>query len=219
MKATVLAALVTTLLAAGSSTAAHAAGIIATVFDKNNAPMADAVLYAVPLGGAKLPPLNPKAAASVAQEKSEFVPYVTVVRTGTPVTFPNRDKHEHHLKSFGPAKEFEFKVYNAGTPQAVVFDKPGNSVLVCYLHGWMRAHVHAVDTPYFAKSDAAGAATLADLPAGDYEFHAWHPDMLGPPQVSKISLKQDQQLTMPIKFEHAPRKRPRAPKANYEPKG
>lgn len=64
------------------------------------------------------------------------------------------------------------KLYS-GTPAApVVFDKAGVAVLGCNIHDKMRAWVVVVDTPYFAKTDAKGLATL-DVPAGEHLLRVW----------------------------------------------
>jgi len=39
----------------------------------------------------------------------------------------------------------------------------------------MVGFVLVVSTPYFARSDSTGHARIAELPAGRYELHAWHP--------------------------------------------
>jgi hypothetical protein len=39
----------------------------------------------------------------------------------------------------------------------------------------MTAYVLVVATPHFARADAKGVARIADLPAGGYQLHAWHP--------------------------------------------
>ena len=54
-----------------------------------------------------------------------------------------------------------------------MFDKPGIVVLGCNIHDSMVAGVLVVDTPFFARTDGSGAATLANLPAGRYTLHAW----------------------------------------------
>jgi hypothetical protein len=59
----------------------------------------------------------------------------------------------------------------------VVFDKPGVVVLGCNIHDSMVAWVLVVDTPYFARTDGSGVATLANLPPGDYRLRAWHSPM------------------------------------------
>jgi hypothetical protein len=43
----------------------------------------------------------------------------------------------------------------------VVFDKPGVVVLGCNIHDSMVAWLLVVDTPYFARPDQNGVATLA----------------------------------------------------------
>ena len=110
------------LLASGSL---QAASVDVEVRDGAGAPVADAVAYALP----KAPVPLRKRDVEVAQIDRQFVPLVTVVQTGTPVQFPNRDPIRHHVYSFSPPKPFELKLY-AGTPAApVVFDKPGEVVL------------------------------------------------------------------------------------------
>jgi hypothetical protein len=46
--------------------------------------------------------------------------------------------------------------------------------VVCDLHSWMRASWLILDHPYAAITDAQGKFTIADLPAGAYEFRVWH---------------------------------------------
>jgi hypothetical protein len=81
--------------------------------------------------------------------------------------------------SFSPAKSFEIKLYAGNSPMEVLFDKPGVVTLGCNIHDWMVGYVLVVPTPYFARSDAAGAAQLRELPAGTYEVRAWHPRQRG----------------------------------------
>jgi hypothetical protein len=91
------------------------------------------------------------------------MPLVSVVQVGATINFPNNDKVRHHIYSFSPAHKFDQKLYSgqAATPQ--VFDKAGTVVLGCNIHDKMIAYVKVVDTPYFAKTDGAGAARI-ELP-------------------------------------------------------
>jgi hypothetical protein len=41
----------------------------------------------------------------------------------------------------------------------------------------MIGYIYVAETPYFAKTDASGGATLADLPDGAYKVRIWHPAM------------------------------------------
>ena len=200
---------VATLLFASAST--WAGSVIVTASDKAGTMMDNVVIYATPVGGMPFPTAAPET-ATIAQQGMQFVPYVTAVRTGTSIKFPNYDKMEHHVKSFSRAKEFEYKIYEKGTPPPVVFDKPGVVIVYCMLHEWMRAYVMVLDTPYFSKTPDTGIATIGGLPDGNYEVRAWHPDMgtIKPPllQTVKISGVEEQHLT--FNFNFIPRKRKEA---------
>ena len=114
-------------------------------------------------------------AAIIDQVNKHFVPRVSVVRTGTTITFPNSDRIRHQVYSFSPAKTFALKLY-AGSPKTPVdFDQPGLVVLGCNIHDTMVAFVGVVDSPYFAKTSESGNAVL-NLPAGRYRLRAWHPN-------------------------------------------
>jgi plastocyanin len=153
----------------------HAAGVTAAVADKAGRPLAGAVVTLEPTG-AKLA-TRPMAGVEISQAKKTFLPDVTVVTVGTPVSFPNLDTVRHHVYSFSPAKTFELKLY-AGTPGApVVFDRPGVVVLGCNIHDLMTAWVVVVDTPYHARSAESGKARLEGVAPGSYRLRAWHPSL------------------------------------------
>lgn len=152
--------------------AAGAASLQVAVVDQNGAPLADAVVYATPLS-TRLPPAKP-ATAIVDQIKRQFVPLVSVVQSGTAITFPNKDNFEHDVYSFSPAKKFELHLYHGVPASPVVFDKPGLVVMGCNIHDSMIAYVMVVDTPWFAKTDADGHASIDNLPADNYKITAWH---------------------------------------------
>lgn len=147
------------------------AALTVTVTDREERPLADAVIYAMVRGARSQ--ASPGTSVEIAQRDRMFQPRVTVVQTGTAVQFPNHDTVRHHVYSFSPAKTFGLRLY-AGTPAApVVFDKSGIAALGCNIHDRMAAWVHVVDTPYFAKADYSGQVTLA-LPEGVHSLHAWH---------------------------------------------
>ena len=91
------------------ASAAHAGQVSAALTDKNGQAMQEAVLFATPVNFVA-PPSKATDPIVVAQENSVFSPYLSVIRVGTSVRFPNRDAHDHHLKSFSPAKVFELRV-------------------------------------------------------------------------------------------------------------
>jgi len=155
---------------------AQAATIRVKVVDSQGAPIARAAVYAKPSKPVK--PAKPIAIV-IDQIDKEFVKHLTVIQTGTPVSFPNHDKIRHHVYSFSPAKVFELPLY-AGTPRdPVIFDKAGAVTLGCNIHDWMSAYVYVVDSPFFAETDQEGLAQL-EVPAVDgYVVAAWHPDLKG----------------------------------------
>jgi hypothetical protein len=52
----------------------------------------------------------------------------------------------------------------------VTFDQPGLVVLGCNIHDSMVGYIYVTAAPYFGTTDARGALTFKDLPAGDYRL-------------------------------------------------
>jgi plastocyanin len=154
---------------------AFAAGVAIQVHDAAGKPLADVVLYAEPETAVALPK-TPKP-ASIEQRGLKFLPMVSVIQTGSQVSFPNNDKVRHHIYSFSPAKKFDQKLYSGVAAAPQVFDKAGTVVLGCNIHDRMIAYVKVLDTPFFAKSDADGIARIELPAAGKYTLKAWHFNM------------------------------------------
>lgn len=114
------------------------------------------------------------------QRQAEFVPHVLPVTTGSRVLFPNSDNFRHQVYSFSPAQRFELPLYSGRQAQPVVFETPGVVELGCNIHDWMLGYVVVLDTPYFATTDAAGAARV-QAPAGEYTLQVWHERLDGGP--------------------------------------
>src|SRR5271156_3457331 len=154
---------------------ASAAALSVTVSTASGAALRDAVIVAEP---AQKPP-RPKSAptAIMDQRDLQFVPDVLVVQTGTAVNFPNSDQVPHQVYSFSPAKTFQLSLYAGHAYPPVIFDKPGLVTLGCNIHDDMLGYIYVTDSPWFGRTDAGGALQLADLPAGEYRIHLWHPLM------------------------------------------
>ena len=163
-------------LLAGATAGAGASGIAVQVQDTAGKVLPDTIIYVEPEGG----PATGKAPATaeIEQKGLKFMPLVSVVQTGAKVFFPNNDKVRHHIYSFSPAHKFDQKLYSGQSAAPQVFDKAGTVVLGCNIHDKMLAYVKVVDTPYFAKTDGAGAARI-ELPAGKYVVKAWHYNTIG----------------------------------------
>ncbi len=153
---------------------ARAATVEVLVQTPAGTPLADAAVLVEPVAGTPARPRT-RAHAAIEQRGREFIPWMTVVQTGTSVDFPNNDTIRHHVYSFSEPKRFEIKLYAGKPGQPVVFDKPGQVDIGCNIHDWMEAHVLVVDTPYFARTGADGRASITNVPAGHYRVRPWHP--------------------------------------------
>jgi plastocyanin len=187
-----------TLIALFLSVAAtsQAASLSVSVLDRDGKPTADAVVILTPEGKG-----SPKAAlpanATIAQEKMQFTPAVSIVPLGAKVRFVNNDPWDHHIRSSaaGAAQfaadaaasrgvDLRLEGKSDGKPakfSEVTMDKAGpqSAVLLgCYLHGSMRGHVYMTDSPWAAKTNAEGVAVFDDLPDGKVTVKVWQADQL-----------------------------------------
>ncbi len=168
------------LAVALAASPSRAGDLSALVRDAAGRPVADAVVSLAPLD-APAPPYAPeKDPVEIVQSGKQYRPYVTPVRAGTRVDFPNEDSVQHHIYSVSKPKPFEKPLYESGASETVVFDQPGVVTLGCNIHDWMVAYVVVLETPWFAKSDEAGRASIAGLPAGRYALEVWHPRLAAP---------------------------------------
>ena len=175
-----LAVLVLAALAM-SAGAAWPASLVVTVRDQDGRPVADAVATLKSLDAPT--PAGPIRFAwpmVVDQRSIKFDPFVLVAPVGTEVSFPNRDKVRHHVYSFSPVKVFQLKLYGRDESRSVTFDRAGVVPLGCNIHDQMIGFVDVVDTPWAGKTDAAGDATLQNVPAGRAVLTVWRPYMKSP---------------------------------------
>ena len=107
------------------------------------------------------------------QRSLKFAPQVLAVRTGTVVDFPNDDRVFHNVFSFRDGKKFDLGIYPVGATKQVTFSEPGVSRLFCNIHPNMAGYVVAVDSPWFATSDADGRFSIPDVEPGTYTWRAW----------------------------------------------
>jgi len=155
-----------------SAAAAGAADLRVAVTDSRGQPAQQVVVVARPVGDVGAG--NAAKSATVTQQFQTFTPGVMPISVGTTVEFPNLDRMRHHVYSFSPAKTFEIHLYSGEDIPKVTFDAPGVITLGCNIHDWMTGYLYVTDAPYFAATDAAGVATLRNVPPGDYHLAVWH---------------------------------------------
>lgn len=209
--------LITGLLFAGVAFA-NAADLQVALKTAKGEPVTDAVASLTPLDGTALPDLaTPPPVLEIAQQGQEYLPYVTPLRVGTRVEFPNRDQIQHHLYSLSKAKRFEKPLYAPGAHESVLFDQPGVVTLGCNIHDWMIAYVVVLPTPYFAKTGPNGGTTLAGVPAGRYRLEIWHP-RLTKPDVRELTLTDGgarEEISLALKTERRIRRAPESSAGGY----
>lgn len=161
-------------LAATGLRAATGGSVRVEIKDPKGGAVGDAVAFMVPLD--REPTLTPPAdPVVIVQNNEDFQTYVTAVVVGTRVSFPNRDKVQHHVYSQSKSKPFNIPRYRGEPKELILFDQPGVVTLGCNLHDWMVAYVVVLATPHFATSGTDGMGSVTGLPAGRYRLEVWHP--------------------------------------------
>jgi hypothetical protein len=68
----------------------------------------------------------------------------------------------------------------------------------CDTHEWMQGWLHVFEHPYATITDASGAFTLTDVPAGTHELRAWH-ERLGELTL-RVTLEPGKAATVDLAF-------------------
>lgn len=123
-------------------------------------------------------PKREKKTPSIMQRGKEFRPYVTAIRVGDDVEFPNGDKVYHSVYSESATCKFHLDEYPKGSSQSVnEFTKAGHVEIFCAIHSHMNAHILVLNNDFFVKPDAKGKFRLENLPPGKHKIQAWHPKL------------------------------------------
>jgi hypothetical protein len=163
------------LLIAAAAVPASAATVEVQLNGQDGKPLLDAVVYLESASARAA--IKPREGLEIEQADKRFTQRVSVLPTGSAVSFPNRDKVRHHVYSLSPTKPFELKLYSGVPANPVVFDRPGVAVLGCNIHDQMVAWVVVVDSPHHGLAGADGRVRLDDVPPGSYRLKAWHPGL------------------------------------------
>jgi plastocyanin len=134
---------------------------------------ANAVVYIEKIAGKTFK--APQKHAVIDQTAKEFVPAILPILVGTTVDFPNNDPFLHNV--FTPddcGDKFNLGSLAKGDVQSHTFAKPCVAVMLCKIHPEMAAYVVAIETPYFAVTDAEGKYTISGVPDHTYKLSVWH---------------------------------------------
>ena len=138
------------------------------------------VVWLTPVGttpAVQAPVQQPSQIPQLVQKDKSFHPSLLVIPAGGKVEFPNQDPFFHNVFSLFDGKRFDLGLYESGTTRFVQFDKPGISFIFCNIHAQMSAVVIALNTPYYAISDAHGDISINDVVPGRYQMHLFHPSV------------------------------------------
>ena len=142
----------------------------------------------------------PSEAVKLDQRGCRYVPHVTGVRVGQPLTISNSDDTAHNVHALPAANEgFNRGQALKNMASTKVFTKP--EVMIpfrCDMHPWMHAYVGVVDHPYFAVTSNGGRFELKNLPPGTYTIEAWH-EKLGT-QTQQVTIATNQSTEIAFTF-------------------
>lgn len=160
----------TGLLACGP---AFAGDLAVNVVTSDGKPLANAVVTLPATPDAPKPNFAWK--LEVGQINKQFEPFVLIAPVGAKVGFPNFDKFRHHVYSFSKGNKFELELYGREDKRTVELKTTGVVALGCNIHDQMVGFILVVDTPWAAKSNAAGLAEIKSAPDGKVKVTVWHP--------------------------------------------
>ncbi len=135
----------------------------------------------------------------------QFLPFVSVVRNGHPMTVTNLDPVSHDLQVYERDEQSVYIMFHrpsltrTGTTDQIRFTASRREMTMqCGMHPFMQAHGLAVDSPYYAISSQEGTYRIPDLPPGAYRIRAWHP-LLGM-QERQVAIKPNETIALDWTF-------------------
>jgi hypothetical protein len=140
---------------------------------------------------------------SLTLEDCRMGPFVTAVRNGHRLLIINKDPVVHDVQGYTSGDPYTFMMFNK--PMLPESDaskrirlREGHFLFrtQCGVHDFMQSWGMAVGNPYFAVTESDGTFTITDLPAGEYDVIAWHPQMA--PMVRRVAVEAH--ATAPLEF-------------------
>lgn len=111
---------------------------------------------------------------TIANQKMNFIPFVSVAAVGAKVVFSNEDPFPHNV--FSPDNE-RFNMGNIPQNGAHVrtFKTAGAYSLLCNLHPGMLGYLLVTPSAWYSRTDAKGHFAMKHVPSGTYKVTAWAP--------------------------------------------
>jgi hypothetical protein len=105
-----------------------------------------------------------------------FEPRVLGIREGQTLVIKNDSPIAHNAKLDGANPDFNQILPARGSVSCEGLKTRRSSLPIigqCSIHHWMRCYIQVFKHPYFAVTDADGAFTIKNAPAGKYRLMAW----------------------------------------------
>ena len=142
-------------------------------------------------------PAGPPRRLVIDNHECRFLPHAAVARVGDTIVAKNSDTLFHTTHYHGPLAA------NVGLPtQGVtvsrVVERTGVIIVLCDVHGWMKAFIRVDNHRFHAVSNELGFLRIAGIPPGDYMLELWH-ERLGTQQV-QVEIRPDETARVDIEY-------------------
>ncbi len=133
------------------------------------------------------------------QKGCRYRPHVVLVPAGVDVRIQNNDGILHNVHT-DSRKNPPINVAQPKFKKEIVrqFAEPETIGVKCDTHEWMSGVLVVEEHPYYATSDANGAFSLTDVPAGEYTLAVWH-ERLGE-QTRKVKVEAGKKARVTFKL-------------------
>ena len=146
-------------------------------------------------------PAGPPQRLAIDNRECRFAPHVAVARVGDTIVAKNSDPVMHNTHYYGPLRS-NIALPVEGMTVSRVFRRPGMIVVLCDVHGWMRAYIRVDVHPFHAVSDELGFVRISGIPPGSYTLELWH-ETLGTKQV-QVEIRSNETVRLDIEYEPTP---------------
>lgn len=142
----------------------------------------------------------PEEKVVIDQHGCMYVPHVLTVMIGQTVTVRNSDETLHNIHSFAQKQRaFNFAQPQKGMEKDVDFQREEFVPVKCDVHPWMSAFIGVFKHPFHAVTDKTGAASIKELPAGEYTIGVWHEEFGELEQ--KVTIKDGEEAAVEFSYE------------------
>lgn len=142
-------------------------------------------------------PTGPPRRLVIDNHECRFTPHAAVARVGDTIVSQNSDAVFHTTHYYGPLTS-NIGLPTQGVTVSRVVERTGVVIVLCDVHGWMKAFIRVDDHRFHAVSDGLGFLRIAGIPPGSYTLELWH-ETLGTQQV-QVEIRPDQTTRLDIEY-------------------